>query len=155
MARKADRKREEKDMLDMTGVVKRLILAGIGAMALTKDEVDEFLDKLVERGEIAEKDAKSILKEAMERQREKAGEVGGKLKLEEKIEEVLDRMNLPKKEDIEELENRIGELSRKLDAIRAEQKKGSQPGEEALAAIQQQIQELSKQVEAMIGESKG
>ncbi len=148
MVRKTER-RKERGTIDMTGVVKRLILAGIGAMALTKDEVDEFLDKLVERGEIAEKDARSIFKEAVARQREKAEEVGGRLKLEEKIEEALDRMNLPRKEDLEEIKTRIGELSRKLDTIRAEQRKGAQPDEEALEAIQKQIKEISERLESM------
>jgi poly(hydroxyalkanoate) granule-associated protein len=148
---KKERREKEVESLDMTSVVKRLILAGIGAMALTKDEVDEFLDKLVERGEIAEKDARSILKEALARQRERAEEMGERLKLEEKIEEVLDRMNLPKKEDIEELQQRIVELSRKLDTIREEQLKGKQPDEDALEAIQKQVQELSEKIEAMRG----
>ena len=40
------------------GGVRRVLMAGVGAVALAQEEIDEFVGKLVERGEIAEKDGR-------------------------------------------------------------------------------------------------
>ncbi len=39
--------------------VRKVLLSSLGAMSLTADETNEFLNRLVERGEIAEADAQS------------------------------------------------------------------------------------------------
>src|SRR5689334_19341219 len=40
--------------------LRKLLLAGIGAVALSRDETESFVNKLVERGEIAQKDAEKL-----------------------------------------------------------------------------------------------
>ena len=42
----------------MVAMVRKVLQAGVGAFALTKDEVEDFVSKLVERGEIAEQDGR-------------------------------------------------------------------------------------------------
>ena len=37
---------------------RRVLLAGMGAVALAQEEAEDFVNRLVERGEIAEKDAR-------------------------------------------------------------------------------------------------
>jgi hypothetical protein len=46
---------------------RRVLLASIGAVALAQDEIERFISKLVERGEIAEKDAKKLIDEIREK----------------------------------------------------------------------------------------
>src|SRR5690349_19474614 len=50
--------------------LRRLLLASIGAVAITRDEVEAFLNKLVERGEIAQKDGERLLREVQTRVRQ-------------------------------------------------------------------------------------
>ena len=47
--------------------VRRLLLAGIGAVALSFDEAEAFVKKLEERGEIAQKDGEKLIGEIRER----------------------------------------------------------------------------------------
>lgn len=102
----------------------KVLLAGIGVVALTQEEVEKFVGKLVERGEIAEKDGRTMLKDLMERRKKQAQEVRSETgeKLDQRMDEVLARMNVPTRDDIETLSKQIASLTRKVDAIQKKQK---------------------------------
>src|SRR5262245_35680248 len=55
--------------------LRKLLLASIGAVAMTRDEVEVFVNKLVERGELAQKDGEKLLKELGARVRESRPQV--------------------------------------------------------------------------------
>ena len=108
-------------------LARRVLLAGLGAMALTVEEAQAFVDKLVERGELAEADAQKLIQDFRERaksqetQIQNAGQQGVKQAetlLEEQITAVLNRMNVPTKRDIDQLSQQIEMLSAKIDALR-------------------------------------
>jgi len=107
----------------MLEMARKILLAGIGAMALTQEEVEKFVNKLVERGEIAEKDGRKLIKDVMERRRRKAEEVRDEAEeeLDERMEEMLNRMNIPSKSDIDALSNKISALSKKIDDLAKKQ----------------------------------
>jgi poly(hydroxyalkanoate) granule-associated protein len=99
------------------GGVRRVLLAGVGAVALAQEEIDEFVGKLVERGEIAEKDGRKLIADIKERRQQKAKEA--EEALDERIEQLLDRMNVPTKKDVEELSSKITLLAKKVDELKA------------------------------------
>ena len=39
--------------------LRRVLMAGVGAVALTQEQIEDFVGKLVERGEIADGDAQA------------------------------------------------------------------------------------------------
>jgi poly(hydroxyalkanoate) granule-associated protein len=97
-------------------IARKVVLASIGAVALAQEEIEEFIDKLVERGELAEKDGKKLAREVMDRRKkeaEKAEDEVGK-----RVEEILDRMSVPTKADIESLGEKIAVLSKKVDELK-------------------------------------
>ena len=51
---------ERSSLLEMS---RKVLLAGVGAVALAQDEIEEFVNKLVERGEIAEKDGRKLIRD--------------------------------------------------------------------------------------------
>ncbi len=103
--------------------VHRVLLAGVGAVALTTDEVQDFVDRLVERGEIAERDGRKLVKDVLsrrngaEKQVEKGVENASNM-VEEQIEKILNRLNVPTKHDIEELGKKIANLTKKVDDLK-------------------------------------
>ncbi|MCI0395192.1 MAG: phasin family protein [Chloroflexi bacterium] len=111
-----------KPMLDLA---RKVLLAGIGAVALAQEEVEEFVNKLVERGEIAEKDGRKLIQDIMEKRKKKAEDIKSDAegKLEKRMEEILDRMNVPSKADIDALSAKITALSKKVDELRKVQEK--------------------------------
>ncbi len=103
--------------------VHRVLLAGVGAVALTTDEIQDFVDRLVERGEIAERDGRKLVKDVMarrngaEKQVEKSVENASNM-VEEQIEKILSRLNVPNRHDIEELGKKIADLTKKVDELK-------------------------------------
>ena len=103
-------------VLEMT---RKILLASIGAVALTQEEVEKFVNKLIERGEIAEKDGRKLVKDIMEKRKKKTEEVrtDTEEQVDSRLNDVLGRMNIPSKSDIDVLNERIGTLTEKVDEL--------------------------------------
>ncbi len=105
---------------------RKLLLGSIGAVALAQDEIEDFVGKLVERGEIAEKDGRKLVDELTEKGRDAVKK--GRTKVQETIkmgrngkdEEVV-ADEIPTKADIDALSRKITALSKKIDALKKEQ----------------------------------
>ena len=107
----------------MLELARKVLLAGIGAVALAQEEIEEFVNKLIERGEIAEQDGRRLMKDVIERRKKKAEEVrsGTEEQFEQRMEDILNRMNIPSKSDIDDLSKKVSALSRKVDQLKKEQ----------------------------------
>jgi poly(hydroxyalkanoate) granule-associated protein len=95
---------------------RRLMLASIGAVALAQDELENLAQRLVERGQIAEKDSKRLIREIMDRRRQETERA--EKQVEKRVEEILQHMNVPTKSDIEALSAKIEALSKKVDELK-------------------------------------
>jgi len=100
-------------LLEMT---RKVLLASIGAVALAQEEIENFVDKLVERGEIAERDGKKLVREVMEKRKKEAKK--GQDEVEQRVDELLSRMNVPTKNDIDALSAKITALTKKVDELK-------------------------------------
>jgi poly(hydroxyalkanoate) granule-associated protein len=107
--------------------VRKYLLTSLGAVALTTDEAGEFIDKLVERGEVAEADLKKMMEELQARRQARQAEVQqmrqdvlkkSSVRMEESVESILDRLNVPSRRDIEELSKKISELDKKVSDLK-------------------------------------
>jgi poly(hydroxyalkanoate) granule-associated protein len=112
--------------------LRRLLLASIGAVAITADEVESFVRKLVERGELAQKDGEKLVNELTARFQRgrnqiKAEAEGVKTeasaKVEGGVESLLNRLNIPSKRDIDELSAKIAQLTARVEELRKAQAK--------------------------------
>jgi poly(hydroxyalkanoate) granule-associated protein len=100
----------------MVDIARKVLLAGIGAVALAQEEIEDFVNRLVDRGEIAEKDGRRLVNDVMERrkkQMEKAGD-----ELDRRIEQILHRMNVPTKSDIDALTRKVTTLTKKVGELK-------------------------------------
>ena len=113
---------EQKRERAVVDTVRSVLLAGIGALALTKDEVQDILNRLVERGELAEKDARKLFEELKERPKKEMETWEERLseRLEPHLQRVLERLNLPTREDVQALSERIRALEEKLEELKKE-----------------------------------
>jgi poly(hydroxyalkanoate) granule-associated protein len=100
--------------------LRRVLMAGIGVVSLAQEEAESFVNKLVERGEIAEKDGRSLIDEFVEKRKKRAEESGKRVEseIETRMESLLNRMNIPTKTDIESLTQKVTELTKKVDEIK-------------------------------------
>jgi poly(hydroxyalkanoate) granule-associated protein len=106
-------------------LLRKMLLAGVGAVAMSRDESEQFVNKLVDRGELAQKDAEKILRDVQARlrqggrpeaAREQAAQLGARV--EQGMEDFLNRLNIPSKRDIEDLSAKIAQLSARVEELR-------------------------------------
>ena len=100
--------------------IRRVMLAGVGAVSVAQDEAEKFVNKLVEKGEIAEQDGRSLLNDLADKRKQRAQESGKRVsdELEKRMESLLNRMNIPTKADIEQLSTKVAELTKKIDTLK-------------------------------------
>ncbi len=112
---------------------RNLLLASIGAVVLTKEEIESLVNRLIEKGEITEKEGRKLVDELVSRTKDAHKEVVQKVeepvnKTEEwlnkaedvfaqRVQTVLNSMNIPSKADIEELTRKINTLSKKVSEL--------------------------------------
>jgi polyhydroxyalkanoate synthesis regulator phasin len=95
-------------------LTRKIMFATLGAAVIAQDEMDSFITHLAERGEIAEKDARRLVNELVERRE--------KLERERRAEQHRTQPGVATKADIDALNARIAELTRKLDEMNQEKK---------------------------------
>jgi polyhydroxyalkanoate synthesis regulator phasin len=71
---------------------------------------------MIERGEIAEKDGKKLMHEMMDKRKSKTIKVEDEIN--KNIADVLERMNIPTRTDIDALSQKINGLSKKIDDLK-------------------------------------
>ena len=103
--------------------LRKLLLASIGVAALTRDEVESFVNKLVERGELAQKDAEKLLRDVQSRLRQSRPDVQEQAekvtsRAQQGMEDFLNRLNIPSKRDIEDLSAKIAQLAARVEELR-------------------------------------
>ncbi len=89
---------------------------GLGVVAMGADEIEAMIKRLVEKGEVAEKDGRKMFDSWLSRGREPMTKYEEKVEgmLDHRIEAVLGAMNIPSKSDISDLTQKIATLSKKV-----------------------------------------
>lgn len=91
---------------------RKVMFAAIGAAALASDEISNYVSRLAERGEIAEVDARKLIREVLERRQ--------KLEEEQKLERERQH-SVGSKAEVDALNARIVELNKKIDELKKNQ----------------------------------
>lgn len=117
MAANADEKKaqEKSESYSFYHIARRILLAGIGAIAITHDELEEFVDKLVERGELAKKDREKLINELRERRKQHLSDEENYFH--KKMDEVFEHFHVPAKKDFDALSEKITKLEKKIDEL--------------------------------------
>ena len=93
-------------------LLERVVLAAVGAAALTAERADALAEELADRGMVRRDDARALIEEYSARWR------GDATRLSEKAATTFDRLfhelGLVTKDDVEELELRIAQLEHRL-----------------------------------------
>ena len=113
---------EEEVVVEEPGILdslRRVLLASVGVVALTIEEIGDLVDKLVERGEIAEQEGKKLVNEIKEKRKTKTDEAEDMAS--NRMREMMDKMDVPTKSDIEDLSAKIATLSKKVDELKKAQ----------------------------------
>jgi poly(hydroxyalkanoate) granule-associated protein len=100
----------------MMELLRKVMLATMGAAVIAQEEVEVLINRLIERGEIAEKDGKKLMHEMMDKRKSKSSQVQDEIN--RNITDVLERMNIPTRTDFDTLSQKINGLSKKIDELK-------------------------------------
>lgn len=96
----------------MLDLIRKVFLAGLGAMFLTKSKAEEVAEELVKRGELKREEVKSFIEQLLEKGREQQAQLQDALTKE--FNRLRHEWGLATKADLAALEARIKHLEEKL-----------------------------------------
>ena len=105
--------------------VRKIALASMGAMAMAQDEFEKFVNKLIERGELAEQEGRSWIKEFLSKGRQQTKEAVDAIEENslENFEKILQKLNIPTKKDFNKLADKLEELSQRVNKLVGDEEK--------------------------------
>lgn len=96
-------------------IARRIMLAGIGAMAISIEEMEDFIDKLIERGELAKKEKEGLISELRERRKKFLHDEDDHIQ--KRMNEILNNLSIVTKKDMDDLAEKISTLEKKIDEL--------------------------------------
>lgn len=99
----------------ISDLLRRIVLASVGAAAIGKEELEEFVRRAREQGDLSSADAQKLrekLAEAFKRVPEGWDDV-----IDSSIRAALRRLNIPDRAELERLEKTIERLTKKLESL--------------------------------------
>ena len=104
--------------MTVADVIKKAMLAGLGAQEKAKDLIDE----LVKAGELSKNEGATLVKEWVSKAEESTKDID--LKIKDAIAGAFEKLNIPTRDDLEKLEKKIQGLSARLSKVEGGDGKG-------------------------------
>ncbi len=92
----------------ITEIIKKAMLVGLGA----QEKAKEFIEELVKAGELSKSEASTLVKEWTSKAEESTREFDKRVK--ETVANILEKLNIPNREDMEKLEKKVQALNTRL-----------------------------------------
>ena len=96
-------------------LLRRVVLASVGAAAIGKDEIEEFVRRAREQGDISSADAQNLKEKLSEAFKRMPG--GWDEIIDGTLRSTLRRLNLPDRDEIERLQRVVDRLTKKIEEM--------------------------------------
>lgn len=115
----------------MSDLFKKAISLGWGLTTVSKEKVEKIVEDLVNRGELAPSESKALIDRLIERGAEEQGQF--KTMIREQVSRILRDLEVPTKNDVASLEQRVALLEKQVAELEKEKAAltGSSAAEEA------------------------
>jgi polyhydroxyalkanoate synthesis regulator phasin len=110
----------------MRDLAEEILLAGVGALALTKNRADELVDELSTKGRLTQEDARELVDDLTGRWRGDALRMGERAS--STLSGVFRELGLVTRREHEELELRLAQLEHRLRLIEGRSQQPAPPG---------------------------
>ncbi len=104
--------------MTVADVIKRAMLAGLGA----QEKAKEFVDELVKAGELSKSDGASLVKEWVSKAEESRKDLDARIK--DAMAAAMEKLNIPTRDDIEKMEKKLQNISARLTKVEGGDGKG-------------------------------
>lgn len=89
----------------MSDIIKKTILAGLGAFTLTREKAEDLIEDLVKKGELTREEKPNILSDLIKATEKRKDEARNFVK--EEVQKILKTLNIPTRDEINALEKRL------------------------------------------------
>lgn len=97
----------------MLELVKKTLLTGVGIAVLSKEKIEELAKDLAEKGKLSEEEGRALVDDLLKRSEESRAEL--QEQIEEKVQAVLEKMDLAKKSEVEALRKEVKGLRKQIE----------------------------------------
>jgi polyhydroxyalkanoate synthesis regulator phasin len=99
--------------------MRRAMLFTVGSALLLREKAQEFVEQAIERGQEVQNEGRKLVQETrVQRKKQQPTRIDA---LDVRINNALERLNVPAQKDIEQLNQHITELSKKIDELKSSQ----------------------------------
>ena len=99
----------------MLEMLKKGFFMGLGLALMTKEKAEGVINELIKKGEISEKEGKEFVEILMKKSEEAQQEL--QKKVEVFVQEALRKLDLPSKEEIKEITQRLEAIEKRLEIL--------------------------------------
>ncbi len=104
-------------MSEISEIFRKMALFGIGAIAISQEKLDEFVQEMVKKGELNREEGKKFVIDVLSEKDRQLKEVEEKIN--KKVKDVVESSGVASKKDIEDLSKRMENLSNRMEKIEA------------------------------------
>ena len=101
----------------MEDTFKKLLHTGIGAVSLAKAKIDEVVDDLMDKGRLSREEGEKILNDF--KKDSATSKAAMQKEMSQWMEKALNRMEIARKKEVEDLRQQIEELQKRVTALEA------------------------------------
>ncbi len=95
----------------MSDLIEKTILAGLGALSLSREKAEKLAKDLVKRGELSRNEEAKFVKDLMGQA--KKGKVEMERRIEKTVKKILVKLDVPTRKELNALKARVDKLSKK------------------------------------------
>jgi polyhydroxyalkanoate synthesis regulator phasin len=97
----------------MIDLIKKALYTGVGMAVLTKEKAEELVKELTQQAKLSEQEGKELF-DGLLKQSDQA-RIDFQAKVDDAVLSVIKRLNLVSKDELESLQNKVAELSAKIE----------------------------------------
>ncbi|GAB63641.1 conserved hypothetical protein [Candidatus Jettenia caeni] len=98
----------------ISGIIKKAIDLTVGALFMTKENVDELIDDMVKNGEMKREEAKALVNEIMKKILSSKKEIESRTEV--IVEKVLHKLDIPTRQELQQMQKRLEEIIKKWES---------------------------------------
>ena len=98
----------------VTEIINKGINLGLGAVLLTKENIEEVIDEMVKKGEIKKDEAKAQVNELLKKVLSSKEEVESRI--EKIVENMLHKLDIPTRKELQQMQKKLDEIIKRLES---------------------------------------
>lgn len=102
-------------MSDVSDILRKMGLFGIGVISLTQEKIEEFTQEMIKKGEMSKEEGKKFVKEVLSQREKQLKDIEDKINA--KVKETIKTSGVAMRSDIGALEKKIEKLEKTIQSM--------------------------------------